>query len=90
MKILNKILAFFSDIKEFLLCFLRGSCIYSIKKLLAFFTFALITYLAVFQQNVSAELLIFLAALLGLREYSKYNYRNTGNKPDDKINNEVG
>lgn len=71
MKILNKILAFFIAIIDFLLCLLRSNCEYSLKKFLAYFFTALIFYLAIYQQNVSGELLIFLAALLGMREVSK-------------------
>jgi len=80
-----KIKAFFSNIKEFLLCFLRGNCQYSIKKLLAFFFTGLVFYLAIFTDKNCVEFLVFLAALLGLREYSKYNYnKNQQNVDADK------
>ena len=78
-----KIKAFFIRIQNFLLCFLQGSCKYSIKKLLVFFFTALVIYLAVFTDKQVIEFLIFIGGLLGLREYSKYNYRNSGGTPDD-------
>jgi hypothetical protein len=79
-----KIKAFFSNIKNFLLCFLRGSCEFSIKKLLVFFFTGLVFYLAIFTDKAVVEYLVFIAGLLGLREYSKYNYRNSGGTPDNK------
>jgi len=72
MKFLNKI-------KEFFLCFLRGDCVYSIKKLLVYVFTALVLYLAVFTSQVTIEYLVFIGGLLGLREYSKRNYYNQGN-----------
>ena len=54
------------------LCIFQGTgCIYSIKKVLAVFTMALITYLAVFTVKDYYELLLFVASLLALRSYDK-------------------
>lgn len=69
MKILIKI-------KEFILCLLSSNCIYSIKKLLSFFFTGLVFYLAVFTDKFEffSMTIVFLGALLGLREYAKDKY----------------
>ena len=86
MKILNKIIDFFSAVIEFLLCLLRSDCTYSLKKFLAYFFTGLIFYLAIAKDNISGELLIFLAALLGMREFSKkFSNTNHQEKPN-KVN----
>lgn len=76
MQALNKIV-------DFLLCLLRSNCEYSLKKWLAYWFTGLIFYLAIFQQNISTDLLLFLAALLGMREFSK-KYPNQNNREDNK------
>lgn len=69
MKILIKI-------KEFILCLLSSNCIYSIKKFLSFFFTGLVFYLAVFTNKFDffSMSIVFLGALLGLREYAKDKY----------------
>lgn len=69
MKILIKI-------KGFILCLLSSSCIYSIKKFLSFFFTGLVFYLAVFTDKFEffSMSIVFLGALLGLREYAKDKY----------------
>lgn len=71
------------QIIDFLGCMLQGSCIYSIKKFLAYMTFMLITYLAVFTDKSYYDLLFFLAALLAIRSYDKEKYHK--NKDDNQI-----
>lgn len=69
MKILIKI-------KGFILCLLSSNCIYSIKKFLSFFFTGLVFYLAVFTDKFDffSMSIVFLGALLGLREYAKDKY----------------
>ena len=85
MKIVNKIIDFFSAVIEFLLFLLRIDCEFSLKKFLAYFFTGLVFYLAIYKDNISGELLIFLAALLGMREVSKkFNNNNHQDKEETK------
>ena len=70
-------------IVDFLLCLLRSDCEYSLKKFLAYFFTGLIFYLAIYKDTISGELLIFLAALLGMRELAK-KYPNQNHQEEDK------
>ena len=65
---------FFSDVSWFLLCLLRGDCKYSIKKILVFLFSVLIVYLAIFTDKSYIDLLVFVAALLGIRSWDKMKY----------------
>ena len=87
MKVIDKIIDFFYAIIDFLLCLLRSDCSYSLKKFLAYFFTGLVFYLAIYKDNISGELLIFLAALLGMREVSK-KFSNTNHQ--DKEEKVVG
>ena len=66
---------FFLDLKEFFLCMLRGRCDYSIKKFLVYVFSTLVIYVVVFTDKDYLELLVFIAALLGLRSYDKLKYQ---------------
>jgi uroporphyrinogen decarboxylase len=77
--LLDKIMNILTRIKDFILCFLRSNCEYSIKKLLTFFFTGLIFYLAIFTEKNTIEYLVFLSALLGMREYAKQKYYNEKN-----------
>ena len=81
-----KIKAYFLRWENFLLCFLRGDCKYSIKKLLVILSFIVVAYLAVFTDKQYIDLLVFIAALLGIRSWDKMQYRQQINKtPDENL-----
>lgn len=73
-KIWNWLNETFEDFYNFFLSLILGKSPISIKKVLSFLTFFLVTYLAIFTEKDYYELLIFLAALLGLRSYDKLKY----------------
>lgn len=56
---------------NFFLCILKGSCEYSIKKLLAILFSMLIFYVVIFTTKDYYELLLFVASLLAIRSYDK-------------------
>lgn len=67
-------------IKWFLLCLLQTTCQYSIKKVLAFWSMALVTYLAIWTTKDYLELLTFTGVLIGIRAYqSIQNNKNDSN-----------
>jgi len=66
--------SFFSDIKWGLLCMLRGDCKYSIKKFLVYLFSIVVVYLAIFTDKAYLDLLVFIAALLGIRSWDKMKY----------------
>jgi accessory gene regulator protein AgrB len=78
MKILN-------NIYQWLMCFLRKDCQYSIKKLFAILTFVLVVYLAVFTLKNYYELLMFVSVLLGISSYDKRTW-NANNSVNNSVN----
>jgi hypothetical protein len=76
---MKKIITFFTEIKEFILCFIKKDCIYSRKALLSFLTFNLIVYLAIFTEKDYYELIIFLSVLLGITSYDKVTWNKFKN-----------
>lgn len=72
-------------VMDFFGCMLQGDCIYSIKKFLAYITFILICYIAIFTTKDYTELLIFLGALLAIRSYDKITYNNKENNEKNNI-----
>lgn len=62
---------FFKSILDFLLCFLRDDCPYSIKKLLTYVFSGIVIYLAIFTDKDYYQLLMFVGVLLGIRAYEK-------------------
>jgi len=70
-KAINK---FFSELRWFFCCLLRGDCKYSIKKILVFLFSAVVIFLAIFTDKAYIDLLVFIAALLGIRSWDKMKY----------------
>ena len=71
---MKRIIRFFQDIREFLLCMLKKDCPYSKKGLLSFLTFFLIVYLSIFTEKDYYQLLMFLTLLLGITSYDKITW----------------
>ena len=61
----------FKQLIDFILCFLRDDCPYSIKKLLTYVFSVLIFYLAIFTDKDYYQILMFVGVLLGIRAYEK-------------------
>ena len=81
-----KIKAYFLKWENFLLCFLKGDCKYSIKKLLVFLSFLLVATMAIITGSVSNELLVFILALLGIRSWDKMKYHQRNKQtPDENL-----
>jgi len=81
-----KIIAYFTRMQNFLLCFLKGDCQYSIKKLLVILSFIVVVFLAVFTVKPYIDLLVFIAALLGIRSWDKMKYHQRNNQnPDENL-----
>ena len=81
---MKTILSFFIKIYNWLMCFLTKDCPYSLKKLLAIFTFGIIAFVAIFTEklDILIAMISLLTALLGLQSVDKYNYiknKNTQN-----------
>lgn len=61
------------NVGQFFLCLLKGKCVYSIKKLLAFIFMGLIIYLAIWTDKTELinSFLIMLGSLLAIRTIDK-------------------
>jgi hypothetical protein len=59
------------QIGNFILCFLREDCEYSIKKLLAYIFTGVSVYLILFTDKDYYEVLMFIGVLLGIRTYER-------------------
>jgi len=68
---MKKIKAFFISTYYWLMCFLRKDCQYSLAKLLAIFSFFLLTYISIYTPRDIYDLLGFICVLLGIRAWEK-------------------
>lgn len=70
--ILNKIIQFFVSIRDFFLCMLQSTCVYSIKKFLCYVFSALAIYMVITSKaEMYFETLGFIAVLLGIRAWQR-------------------
>ena len=83
---MKTIIEFFTNIYNWLMCFLTKDCKYSIKRLLALLTFNLIAYLAIFTDKSYLDLIGFIIVLLGISSYDKITW-NKYNKDEKSTEN---
>lgn len=80
-------------IGNFLLCFLRDDCVFSLKKVLALIFVGVAVYMMIWTDKSAYEALGFAAVLLGLRTYEKGKEMTLGRKfgtiPPDSNKKEV-
>lgn len=69
MKILN-------NIYQWLMCFLRADCQYSLKKIMSLMAFFLMAYLAIWTDRDLYDMIGLILALLSIRAWEKKNVDN--------------
>jgi hypothetical protein len=72
-----------NKIKNFILCFLEDDCKYSSKKLLSYIFSAVVIYLVLFTTKDYYDILVFIAALLGLRTWERRGLMTKAPDTDD-------
>jgi len=87
--ILNKILQFFIQIRDFFLCMLQSTCVYSIKKFLCYVFSALAIYMVITSKTeMYLETLGFITVLLGIRAWQRS--KTTIGEDKNNVNTNIG
>ena len=79
----------FTRIGNFISCLLHENCEYSIKKILTYTFSALAIYVVIFTDREVYEILLFIAALLGIRGYERVKLNTEPSPPAEPATGET-
>ncbi len=85
MKFFQTIQKFFTQIRDFFLCMLQSTCVYSIKKFLCYVFSVLAIYMVITgKTEMYVETLGFIAVLLGIRAWQRGKV--VGSEAENNVN----